>query len=50
LIDENEKLAKFLESTIIDKNNHQYTAFIYEQIVEQNSQFEEDVIREYEEK
>ena len=50
LMEENDKLAKFLEKTINERNQLQYTALIYEQIVEQNSQFEEENFREYEEK
>lgn len=50
LCDENEKLAKFLEKTINERNTSQYTALIYEQIVEQNSQFEEEMAKEYEDK
>lgn len=49
-MEENDKLARFLEKTINERNQLQYTALIYEQIVEQNCQFEEEIVKEYEEK
>ena len=50
LMEENEKLARFLEKTINERNMAQNRALINEQIVEQNTQFEEEIVKEYEDK